>query len=263
MLKHLEESLLTLRQIKPLVLNLTNYVTMDFMANSLLSLGAAPIMSHCDDELDELIQMAHSININLGTLDFIFHARIKKAVKLAKQYQKPIILDPVGAGASAIRTNTARELMCHVDIIRGNASEIMALADSQIKTCGVDSLHGTDEAKSKARILAQQYGVTVVVSGAVDCIINNTNEIELPFGSSLMSLITGMGCTLTAVIAAFRGIVPDSFASASLATCYFGLCGNIAANKAKAPGTFRTAFIDALYAADFSTMAKKIVGAPA
>lgn len=257
MFKHLKESLSTLRRIKPLVLNLTNYVTMDFMANSLLSLGAAPIMSHCDDELDELIQMAHSININLGTLDDAFITRIKKAVKLAKKYQKPLILDPVGAGASAIRTNTARELMPYVDIVRGNASEIMALSDNQIKTLGVETLQETDAAKSKARVLAKEYGLTVVISGRIDCIISNTNEITLPFGSPLMSLITGMGCTLTAVIAAFRGILSDSFISATLATCYFGLCGNMAANKTKEPGTYHSAFIDALYTTDFSLIVKQ------
>lgn len=236
-----------LRKTKPLVLNLTNFVTMDFMANALLAIGAAPIMSVCDEELEELVKISHAININLGTLDEAFIKRCRKVIELAKQYEKPLILDPVGAGASLIRTKTACEFLEHMKIIRGNASEIISLYDANAKSLGVESIHSTAEAKDKARQLAKKYNTTVVVSGAIDFITDGSGETEVHYGSSLMPLITGMGCTLTAVIAAFCAVVSDTFVSAQLATNYFGLCGNIAEREAKTPGAFRTAFIDSLF----------------
>ena len=236
-----------IKQHKPIILCLTNYVTMDFMANSLLALGAAPIMSCDDTELEELINISHAINLNMGTLDGAFISRCQTAVKIAQQNNKPIILDPVGAGASHIRTQSAKTLMPFADIIRGNASEIMALADMQTQTAGVESTQTTHMAKESADLLAKQLHNTVIVSGKEDYVTDGQRQETLQFGSSLMPFITGMGCTLTAVVAAFRAIQADSYDAARFATAFFGLCGNIAEQKAKAPGSFRTAFIDALY----------------
>ncbi len=256
MINQLKTKISDLRKSKPLVLCLTNYVTMDFMANSLLALGAAPIMSVCDAEIEELIKIAHVININIGTLNDESIARYYKAAKFAKQYHKPLILDPVGAGASMIRTKCARELMKDADIIRGNASEIMALLDDHSKTLGVESLNPTSQAKDQANILANKFNCTVVISGAEDFITDGKRQESLKFGSPLMPFITGMGCTLTAVIAAFRATINDSFEAAKYATSYFGLCGNLANIKADKPATFRSAFIDELYAADTESISK-------
>ena len=241
MQKILKESLKKLRETKPLVLCLTNYVTMDFMANSLLALGAAPIMSCDDRELEELIQMSHAININMGTLNAEFIDRCKKVTG------KPVILDPVGAGASFIRTKSARELMVSADIIRGNASEIMALLENENKTLGVESMHQVNDAKISANKLAEMLKCTVVVSGEEDFITDGIQLKSLMFGSPVMPLVTGMGCALTAVIAAFRAVIPNSFEAASLATAYFGMCGSAVHEKINKPGSFRTAFIDELY----------------
>lgn len=254
MLEHIEIELQKLRSIKPLVLNLTNYVTMDFMANALLALGAAPIMSVCDRELEELIKIAHSIYINIGTLDEAFIQRSHKAVHLAKLYQKPVVLDPVGAGASLIRTQTAQSLMKEVDIIRGNASEILALAALHGKTLGVEATNTLHEVKDLAIELAQTYDFTVAISGPVDFITDGHQQIEIPYGSALMPLVTGMGCTLTAVIAAFRGIHHNSFKSTEMAMSYFGLCGQLAETFTAYSGTFRSIFIDQLHAANFQKM---------
>ncbi len=248
----LENILIEIKKNKPLVLNLTNLVTMDFMANTLLALGAAPIMSVCDEELEELVSISHAINLNIGTLDNLFITRCHEVVKLAKSYKKPVILDPVGAGCSAIRTNTAQELMVHADIIRGNASEILALEKINSETLGVESRHSTLEAKDAARHLAQKLKCVVVVSGEVDFITDGAQETEIHFGSAIMPLITGMGCTLTAVIAAFRGVLSDAFASAKLATLYFGLCGTLTEKQTNLPGSFRTTFIDNIYNTDFN-----------
>jgi hydroxyethylthiazole kinase len=254
MLKNLEITLNKLKTVRPLILNLTNYVTMDFMANAQLALSAAPIMTVCDDELEELVRIAGSININIGTLDEAFIKRCRKAADIAKQYKKPIVLDPVGVGSTKIRTQTAKLLLEYANIVRGNASEIMSLIASNGETFGVESTNTIVQAKGAARELANRYGITVVISGPVDFITDGKLEAEVPFGSPLMPLVTGMGCTLTAVIAAFKGVSNNSFASAELATTYFGLCGQLAGNNAKHPGAFRTDFIDALHSADFDAM---------
>jgi len=250
MIKNIQASLSILRQQKPLILCLTNYVTMDFMANSLLALGALPLMSSCDDELEELIQISHAVMINIGTLDSPFLERCLKAAGIAKSHHKPLILDPVGSGASKLRTNGARTLMKHAQIIRGNASEITSLINEQTKTQGVESLLPTEQAKNTAKQLAHLLDCTVVVSGEEDYITDGQQQASLQDGSPMMPLITGMGCTLTAVIAAFQAIIPDSYLAAKQATAYFGLCGSLAQQKAKAPGFFRTAFIDELYHAN-------------
>lgn len=254
MLEKIKTTLENMKDKKPLILNLTNYVTMDFMANSLLSIGCAPIMTVCDEELEELINIAGSIHINIGTLDQAFIERCHHAIDIAMTFQKPIILDPVGAGASFIRTKTATALMKHATIVRANASEMMALANHSSKTLGVESTKTTSEAKDSARKLAQQYGLTTVISGAVDFITDGKREAEVPYGSPMMQLVTGMGCALTAIIAGFHAIVSDPFDSSVFATQYMGLCGQLAQQKATGPGTFRTAFIDALYEANFAKL---------
>lgn len=243
-----------IRQCKPLVLNLTNHVTMNFMANALLALGAAPIMSECDDELEELISISAAINLNIGTLDDQFIKRCEKAVKFAKKYHKPVILDPVGAGATAIRTKTAINLMHDVDIVRGNASEIIALDALKSKSLGVEAGNTTDEAICSAYKISRYYDVIVIVSGQCDLVTNGKIDKSINFGSRLMSLVTGMGCVLTAVIAAFRSVRSNSFEASVLATSYFGLCGNLSEQKASAPGSFKACFIDELHMANFGAM---------
>ena len=246
MINKINTALAKLRQTKPLVLCLTNYVTMDFMANSLLALGAAPIMSCATEEIEELIKIAQAVNINIGTLNAEFIARCEVAIKFAQRYGKPIVLDPVGAGASLLRTASARRLMVFTDIIRGNASEIMALMEDEHQTHGVESTQQVQNAKDIAFKLAKTLGCTVVVSGEEDFVTDGSRQELLKFGSPIMSRITGMGCALTAVIAAFRAVMPDPFSAAAIATAYFGLCGNLAHSKTNQPGTFRAAFIDAL-----------------
>lgn len=248
MLKAIHATVKRIQQDKPLILCLTNYVTMDLMANSLLALGAAPIMSNCDDELEELIHISHALMINIGTLDHSFLKRCEKAVMIAKNCQKPIILDPVGAGASQIRTQAAHQLMQHATILRGNASEIIALMDNKHLTKGVESIAPTEQAKATAQQLALTLRCTVVVSGEIDFVTNGSENTDVYGGSALMPYVTGMGCTLSAVIAAFQAMIPDAFIAAQQAATYFKNCGAVAHQQTNYPGTFRTTFIDALYA---------------
>lgn len=255
MIKKMQSCLERIRQTKPLVLNVTNYVTMDFMANSLLALGAAPIMSEDLDELEELGTLASSINLNIGTLNAQF---LERAHRIMKIQDKPIILDPVGAGATKSRTKAALEFLPHVRIVRGNASEIMALHTNHNKTLGVESTHDSGQAIDAAKTLSRQHKLVVAISGETDIIVDHAHTQSLSFGSSLMQLIAGMGCTLTAVIAAFHAVESDSLSAALLGTAYFGLCGEQAAGKNKNPGSFKTAFIDSLYEPDFDMMSKRL-----
>jgi hydroxyethylthiazole kinase len=236
-----------LRQINPLVLNLTNLVTMDFMANALLALGAAPIMSMEIEELSELIALASSVNINIGTLDDDFAKLSLEAAKLCKKLSKPLVLDPVGAGASIARTKLARSILPYTNIVRGNASEIMALAGYNAKTKGFDSTCKSMEAKVAAQELAHEYNITVIVSGEIDLVVTNEAYAELAVGTPLMKLVTGMGCVLSAAVAAFRAVIADDFTASQLATYYYGCCGEKAAALTDKPGAFRQEFINALY----------------
>ncbi len=261
--KDIKDALRILRASKPLVLNLTNHVTMDFVANALLAIGAAPIMSLCSEELEELITLASSIIINIGTLDKSSIKRFHKAAKLAIQYKKPLILDPVGAGATAIRTKTARELSKYSNVIRGNASEIISLHQEN-SSFGVEATNSTKEAELSAKKIAQNLQCVVVTSGAIDFITDGDKESHVYYGSNLMQFVTGMGCALTAVIGAFTCLSQDLFETACIATTYFSLCGQLTASNEKAQeknklnltphiGIFRTAFLDTLWQTSVSS----------
>lgn len=250
MLEQLKSSLTQLRQTKPLVLCLTNYVTMDFMANSLLALGAAPLMSESREEIEELVAISQAIYINIGTLNEVFMERARFAAQIANLLNKPLVLDPVGAGASKLRTAAAVELLPLANIIRGNASEIMALSGAQGTTKGVETADPVQKAIASAHALAKN-DKTIIISGPEDFITNGQQDKTLTFGSNLMPLVTGMGCTMTAVIAAFTACNPNHFQAAIDATAYYGLCGQQAQQKTFAPASFKQAFIDNLYQPDW------------
>ncbi len=247
-LEGLEQAVALVREKKPLVLNLTNSVTQDFIANSLLALGASPIMSQDIREIEELTAISGAVNINIGTLDEAFDQRALQACTMAQKYNKPVILDPVGVGASAVRNDLARLVLEFASIVRGNASEIMALhAQSKIQiTKGVDSLHQVTDAVQAARTLASPEKKIIAVSGAEDFITDGTQEVYLPYGSPFMPQVTGMGCALTSVIAAFRAAIDDPYKATVYATTYFGMTGQQAEKNAAGPGSFRVNFIDAL-----------------
>ncbi|APC97452.1 hydroxyethylthiazole kinase [Francisella frigiditurris] len=258
MLKEIQKALYSLREKKPVVLNLTNFVTMDFVANSLLAVGAAPIMSQYEEELDELVSISSAIYINIGTLDNNFLNRITQAINSADRYKKPIILDPVGSGATQIRTTSAKKIANHASIIRGNASEIISLTDSLLFSKGVETANTINDAKPAAIKLANTYKSVIAISGEIDFITNGETSIEVPFGSNLMPLVTGMGCSLTAVIAAFRCVIEDSFEATKLATQYFTLCGELTSLENKHPASFKISFLDQLHASNFKLMEKII-----
>ncbi len=227
------------------------------MANSLLALGAAPLMSESVDEIEELIHLSQAVYINIGTLNDAFMDRARLAANIANSIGKPLIMDPVGAGASKLRTAAAMELFPYAQVIRGNASEIISLAGANGSTKGVESSDPVTKAINSAHILAQSHK-TVVISGPEDFITNGVDENLLPFGSNLMPLITGMGCTMTAVLSAFVACHANHYHAAIQATAYFGLCGQLAHDRVKTPATFKEVFINNLFEPDWSSMSKVV-----
>ena len=253
-IQNIKKTVNNLKTKKPLILNLTNFVTMDFVANCLLSIGAAPIMCTYEDEIEELINISSAVYINIGTLDDNFIKLVEKVIIFAKQYNKPIVLDPVGCGATKIRTKVASNIAPNCQIIRGNASEIMALGNNSFLTKGVESVHKTEDSTDIADNIAKYTRSTIVVSGATDYITNGSLNKQIKFGSPIMTNITGMGCSLTAIIAAILAVTNEPFEAGVIGAQYFSLCGELVAQKHKKPGSFKSAFLDMLHSPDFYTM---------
>ncbi|RBW46444.1 hydroxyethylthiazole kinase [Psychromonas sp. B3M02] len=243
------EALLSLREQKPLVVNITNYVVMNNTANALLAIGASPIMAHSRQELAEMMSFSGALVINIGTLDSQWIPRMLYAVEQANANNKPVVLDPVGCGASSIRTETSRqiaELAKHL-IIRANASEIIALAGEQATSKGVDALDSSESAVNAARYLVKTYQANVVISGEVDYIITAQSEIQLYNGHAMMPYITGMGCSLSALTGAFAAIGEDTGLAAA---AILGIAGELAEKKSAGPGSLQMNLLDLLYQVD-------------
>lgn len=257
---HLKQDIALLREKKPLVHNITNYVAMNFSANALLALGASPVMAHAADEMEAMVAISSALVINLGTFDANWIESMLIAGRAAQKMHKPIVLDPVGAGATPWRTKSAWKVIneCRPTIIRGNGSEIMALVNSEIKTRGCDSDQSSDDALESAKTLAKRTGAVVVISGATDYITNGTRTEKITNGSPLMTLVTAMGCTCTSVIGAFAGINADPFEAALHGMAVMGVCGEIAARSAKGPGSLLTEFVDTLYTITPEELAREV-----
>jgi hydroxyethylthiazole kinase len=241
--------LATLRQRRPLVHNITNFVVMNSTANALLSLGASPIMAHAEEELEELLGLAGALVLNIGTLSPHWIASMRLAARLAAEKSLPVALDPVGAGASRLRTATSLALanVGKPAVIRGNASEIMALAGASAATKGVDSVHGSDAAEEAARALARTYGCVAVASGAVDFITDGTRDLRLSGGSPLTPQVTGMGCAATAIVGAFLAVAETPLDAALAGMGVMKVAAELAAEHSSGPGSFEPAFRDALH----------------
>lgn len=239
-------ALAQVREQKPLVVNITNYVVMNNTANALLAIGASPIMAHSRQEMAEMMHIAGSLVINIGTLDNEWIERMLFAVEQANTNNKPIVLDPVGCGASVLRTQTARTLAAKANnlIIRGNASEIIALAGEASQTKGVDALDSSDTALAAAHALVTQYHANVVISGEVDYVVTASQTIRLSNGHHMMPYVTGMGCSLTALTGAFAAIGETSGLAA---TAIYAIVGEIAAEQSTGPATLQLNIIDGLY----------------
>lgn len=234
-----------LKQKSPLILCLTNFVTVNFVANTLLASGSYPIMSNSVKELEELLNIADSLYINIGTLDDHFMEMAINASKIAKKLGKPIVLDPTGSGASKIRTEASRELMQYADVIKGNTSEIISLNSKLENSKGVDASHPIDIALNNAKEIVKKYNNIVVITGSVDYILSKDSEQINNTGVPIMTKVTGMGCALGAVLAGFVAI-EKSTACILNAVYYYGKSGEEAFKKCTDIGNFSNYFLTEL-----------------
>ncbi|MGB5216939.1 MAG: hydroxyethylthiazole kinase [Smithella sp.] len=243
------QSIEMIRSQAPVVHNITNYVVMNNTANALLAIGASPVMAHAPEEVEEMVSIASALVINIGTLSEHWISAMFKAARQAGKKGIPVILDPVGAGATSYRTKTARDLMAANTpaIIRGNASEIMALYDDKTKTKGVDSAASSDKAMDIARKLSETHRCVVCVSGAVDYIVDRDKFAKVKNGHPMMPSVTGLGCTASALCGAFAAVDRDSFKATASAMAVMGVAGEMAAATAAGPGSMQVHFLDCLY----------------
>jgi len=245
-----------LRARRPLVHNITNYVAMSVSANVLLALGASPAMVHAIEEVEDFVAIADALAVNIGTLSPIWVDAMRAAVTRARALGKPWVLDPVGCGATPYRTKVAADLAAlGPDIIRGNASEILSLS-GQVGRAGkgVDSSARAEDATGAATALAQRARCVVAVTGETDYVSDGTTCVAIHSGHALMPLSTALGCSLSAVTAAFAAVRPPRIAAiAGLAV--FGAAGAVAAQNCRGPGHLPAEICDALYRMDRAMLA--------
>ncbi|MCP4113662.1 MAG: hydroxyethylthiazole kinase [Desulfobacteraceae bacterium] len=243
------ENLKLLRERKPLVHNITNFVVMNYTANILLAAGASPVMAHAEDEVEEMVSLAGALVLNIGTLTQTWITSMIKAGKKASELGTPVILDPVGSGATSLRTDSAKKIIeqTSISVIRGNASEILSLSLGGSKTKGVDSIHSVNEAAETAKTLAGELKTTLAITGPTDLVTDGDRIVQVSNGHPLMSYVTGTGCAATSLIGAFSAVDTDPLSAAATALAFFGLAGEVAGKKASGPGSFMTEMTDALY----------------
>jgi hydroxyethylthiazole kinase len=252
--------LAAVRARSPLVHNITNYVVMNNTANALLALGASPAMVHAVEEVEEFVALSQALVINIGTLSTPWIKAMDKAAVAANAHRIPWVLDPVGAGATALRTDTAADLArLHPACIRGNASEILVLAGATAeKTKGVDSTRSSADALTPARQLALATGAIVAVTGPIDYVTDGTQTIALANGHPLMAKVTGLGCTATALVGAALAVEPDRLAAVAAGLSCLAIAGEIAAEKSPGPGSLQLHLLDTLYQLDAATIRQRL-----
>ncbi len=253
-------SLQAIRREAPLVQNITNFVSMDMIANGLLALGASPAMVHAVEEVDEFAKLARALVVNIGTLSSTWVPSMQKAAEAMAGNGKPWVLDPVGVGATTYRTGMARELLdLKPTVIRANASEVLALAGAAIgPTKGVDSTHESGQAIEAARALAKEVGAVVAVTGAIDYITDGERLQSVRNGDPLMTRVTALGCASSAVVAAFLTVEQDATFASAEGLAVFGLAAERAATKAEGPGSLRWRLLDELAGLDETMLRKGI-----
>ncbi len=249
-------SLAAIRDRKPLVHQITNYVVMNETANATLALGALPVMAHAPEEVEEMVGLAGALVLNIGTLSRHWVEAMLAAGWAANARGVPVVLDPVGVGATAYRTDTARRILDEVDVavLRGNAGEVATLVGVAAEVRGVESVGAGAEAAEVAREAARSLGVVAAVTGAVDHVSDGERVAAVANGDPMLATITGTGCMSSAVTGCFLAVAESPFDAAVEALVAFGVAGEDAARDAKGPGSFHVSLYDALAALDPATL---------
>jgi hydroxyethylthiazole kinase len=252
------DAIARLRARAPLIHNITNYVVMNTTANALLAIGASPAMVHAEEEVAEFAAISQALVVNIGTISAPWFVAMEMAVASANRAGVPWVFDPVAAGATTFRKQASAELAgLKPAVIRGNASEILALASGAASGKGVDSTAGVERAEGAARSLARNFGTVVAVSGAVDFITDGLREARVANGDVTLTRVTGMGCTASALTGAYLGAGLDAAEAGVAALVTLGVAGEIAAAASEGPGSFSVAVMDALHALDDAALAAR------
>ncbi len=244
-----------LRRKKPIIHHITNYVTVNDCANIVLAIGASPIMADDIDEVEAITAISSALVLNIGTLNQRTISSMLAAGKKANQRNIPVILDPVGAGASELRNQTVTRLLeqVNISILRGNMSEIRFISGLEASTKGVDAAE-SDIAKSDqsgmeiAKSLAKKLNAVVAITGATDLISDGKRTVQIQNGHPMLSHVTGTGCMSTSLVGAFAGVTSDYFLAASAGITCMGIAGEIAYETAgsKGTGSYHGAIIDSI-----------------
>jgi len=247
--------LAAIRERKPLVHQITNYVVMNETANATLAIGALPVMAHAPQEVEEMASAASALVLNIGTLSDEWIEAMIAAGLAANAAGVPVVLDPVGAGATEYRTDTCRRLLdvLELAVVRGNSAEVATLAGRPAEIRGVEAI-GANGGPDLAREAARSLGCVVAVTGPVDHVSDGETVNSVANGHELMATVTGTGCMSTAITGCFLGVQPHALTAATGALVAFGVAGEDAAESAKGPGSFHVALYDALYALDPETL---------
>jgi hydroxyethylthiazole kinase len=250
-------TLAAIRERRPLVHQITNFVVMNETANATLALGALPVMAHAREEVEEMAALASALVINIGTLAPHWVDAMLLAGATASARGIPVVLDPVGAGATRYRTETARRILDEVDVtvLRGNAGEVATLVGIEAEVRGVESIGAGGEPAELAREAALALGVVASVTGPVDHVSDGERSLAVANGHELLAAVTGTGCMSSAITGCFLAARPEApLEAAAEALAAFGVAGEDAAREARGPGSFHVGLYDALAALDPATL---------
>ncbi|WP_093049433.1 hydroxyethylthiazole kinase [Salipaludibacillus aurantiacus] len=246
--QHLREKI---RETSPLIHNITNMVVTNFTANGLYALGASPVMAYAEEEVEDMARAAQALVLNIGTLTQTEVDAMLLAGKAANKAGTPVILDPVGVGATPFRTRTAKQLLSELDIsiVRGNAGEIANLSENEVEMRGVDSTANLENKAETAKHTAETWNCVVALTGETDIVTDGTQTYTLTNGHPLQSKVTGAGCLLSAVTGAFAAVHDSPLEAAAAAVSFYGIAAEVAASKEEnmGPGHFQIHFLDALH----------------
>jgi hydroxyethylthiazole kinase len=243
------EALDRLRASRPLVHHITNFVVMNDTANVTLLIGGSPVMAHAPEEVEQMVSMAGSLVLNPGTLQREWNEAMLLAGRRARDTSLPVVLDPVGAGATDFRTRTNQMLLDEVrpTIVRGNGGEIGALVGAGGEVKGVDSVGTLDEPEQVAQRAAREWGSVVAITGRRDLVSDGERTIAIGNGHEWLTTLTGTGCMATAMVGAFAAVEPDACLATTAGLAAFGVAAELAAARSAGPGSFKTALFDELY----------------
>jgi hydroxyethylthiazole kinase len=250
------QSLRRIRERNPLVHQITNYVVMNETANATLALGALPVMAHAREEVEEMVALAGALVLNIGTLSPHWVEAMLAAGRAANERGIPVVLDPVGVGATSYRTETAHKILDQVAVavLRGNAGEVATLVGIDAEVRGVEAIGDSGDSAALARAAARQLGVVASVTGAIDHVSDGERVVAIANGHPLLASITGTGCMSSAITGCFLAAADSPLDAAVEALVAFGVAGEDAARDAKGPGSFHVGLYDALAALDPETL---------